>query len=434
MALFSSSPHSDLLGSRAVNQLLEECRERLAARLQTLPPGGGLSLLKELRLKLNEELLKEEQLAAMFAAADRSLAEARSAAELADAYRRFTAVAQDHYLLRLSVISLHTACNGFRDRLLHKALALAGETLHQAGDALPPAPLLLLAAGTAGRQELSLSGCSDYYLIHAGNGAATDYCGRLTSHLLAMLGECGLAVAERHLPVGDHFWYGSLADWQAYVNKARHASQNRPRPVIPALPGLTGPGKQPEIEDDYEQTIEMLADLRPVWGDDQLAATILTEARATLNQESTSEPFHQLARKTATMPVAIGMFGWFRLARSGEHRGEFSLAHLALEPLMATTRLLAIRHGIGQTSTIDRLKALQAAGRIDVELTNRLLTAYHEFASHKIVLELRQNLDEGEFFFNPEELSEEDTDKLKQGLEAVTILQRQVYQAMVEGR
>ena len=72
--------------------------------------------------------------------------------------------------------------------------------------------------------------------------------------------------------------------------------------------------------------------------------------------------------------------------------------------------------------------------RFGAEGINRLLTAYHEFASHKIVLELRQNLDEGEFFFNPEELSEEDTDKLKQGLEAVTILQRQVYQAMVEGR
>jgi signal-transduction protein with cAMP-binding, CBS, and nucleotidyltransferase domain len=433
MALFSSTPGSDLLGSRAVSRRLEEFRERLAARLQTLPPGSGLALLRDLHLQLNEELLKEEQLSAMFAAADRSLTDAGSVADLADACRRFTAVAQDHYLLRLSVVSTHTRCNSFRDRLLHKALAMAEDGLLLAGDRRPPARLMLMAAGTAGRRELSLSGCSDYYLIHAGEASATAYLGRLTSQLLAMLRECGLVVGERHLLLGDHFWHGSLDDWRAYIGGALHAPQHRPRPVIPVMPGLTGPGRQPPADDDYEQTVETLADLRPVWGDDPLATTVLAEARAALHRESSSEPFHQLARKTATMPVAIGLFGWFRVARSGEHRGEFSLAHLALEPLVATVRLMAIRHGIGQTSTIDRLKAIQAAGKLDVELTNQLLAAYHEFASHKIELELRQDLDEGEFFFNPEDLSDEDTERLKQGLEAVTILQRQVYQSLVEG-
>ena len=132
MALFSSSPDSDLLASRAVSQLLEKFRERLAGRLQTLPPDSGLALLRDLQLKLNEERLKEEQIASMFAAADRNLADAATTADLAEACRRFTAVAQDYYLLRSSVVSIFTLCNGFRDRLLHKMLAMA-----QAGGLLP---------------------------------------------------------------------------------------------------------------------------------------------------------------------------------------------------------------------------------------------------------------------------------------------------------
>ncbi len=432
MALFIGAAGKDILTSRAAIGMIEEWRKLLTIRVASLAPGEESALLSELRARLSDELALEEQLAAQLTVLETALTTASFQDELATVCRRFTVLAGDHFRYRRSVIATQYICNGFRDRLLAKTLSLIEELLvPEYGPA--PAPYTLLAAGTSGRLEQSLSGCSDYFLIHDGNNDCADYFSRFVVLLMALFKECGLLVLSRHAPLGEYFWQGSVSDWESMVDRELRSGETKPRPPLPVLPTLTGPtwGPQP-LREEYTLMIATLLDLRPVWGDERLAAATLEHSRMVLGREETMDGYRQLSRKIAAMPVAVGLFGWFRVARSGDHRGEFSLEQLALAPLIMTVRLCARQWGINTTSTVARIKGIFAAGRIGVELAERVLRAYHEFTSYKIEMEIRQSLDGGEFFFNPEELTADAAERFKDGLEAVVSLQKLFHQALVE--
>jgi CBS domain-containing protein len=94
-------------------------------------------------------------------------------------------------------------------------------------------------------------------------------------------------------------------------------------------------------------------------------------------------------------------------------------------------RVLAVRADVPQTSTIDRIKSLLQKGKLGVDLSQRLLRAYHDFVSLGLQQEMR---DDGgdKAFLRPEELSESDLEALKGGLETLVNLQRIVYQSCGE--
>jgi CBS domain-containing protein len=433
MALFiEASGNYDILTTRAVRRMLDEWRQQLTTRLTYLAPGQETRLFTELRERLLGELAIEEGLAARVAELE-LLASAGYENELADACRRFTLLAGDYFRQRRSVLAIHALCNGFRDQLLARAFALTEDLLLLDGHGRPPAPYALLATGAPGRLEQSLTGGNDYFLVHGGSGGCAGYFSRFAVHLMALLRECGLVIFVRHPLLGEHLWQGSLAEWQALVEQELRRGEPKFRLHLPAIPGLTGPpfGEPPELE-EYTRMVELLCDLRPVCGDETLAATMLEHARTVLAREEATEGYRQLARKIAAMPVALGLFGWFRVARSGEHRGEFSLEEMALAPLVMTVRLCARQWRVGAPSTVARIKGLFAAGRIGVELADRLLLAYHEFAGHKIDMEIGQSLNGGKFYFNPDELSATAAERFKDGLEAVVSLQKLFYQGLAE--
>jgi signal-transduction protein with cAMP-binding, CBS, and nucleotidyltransferase domain len=99
--------------------------------------------------------------------------------------------------------------------------------------------------------------------------------------------------------------------------------------------------------------------------------------------------------------------------------------------LVAGIRLLSLCHGVRETSTVGRIKALLTTGNLGVNLAERLLLTYQVFYRYLLDLEFGQQID-GEFYFNPELLNEESSELFKEGFEDVNTLQRIVYQQMVE--
>jgi CBS domain-containing protein len=144
------------------------------------------------------------------------------------------------------------------------------------------------------------------------------------------------------------------------------------------------------------------------------------------------DKLRELAVNISILPAGLDFFGRLRVERSGPDKGRFNLEQYALIPLVANVRVMALKYGIADTSTIDRLKKLMEDGRLGVELTERLLIAYQEFFKRKIASLFQNYAAGGGIFIAPEEHDEDGQLEFRKALEALINLQKLVYLNFVE--
>jgi len=425
MAFMTNNAES-IMTSRAARKLLEEMQRRLALRMSDMESRDYLALLHRVR----DELLREESvdtgISAEIEALRARLGDARLVDDLVPLCSQLSELAVRHFQARSSVSMLQEFTCSFLETLLCTVAKLAEEQLRLEGYGRREKSWSLFASDCLGRQEAT-QGCSNaILLIHdehslEGNG----YFRLMASRLMAILNECSMPMQRGLQRNGNIFWSGSLDEWRDLLG----GSLNRRQPARDQANTQAYNAGQEEI---YARTLEIMADLRPICGDNDLALQTLELTWGILDKELQGENFRQFARRTATMPVALGIFGRFRTARTGKHRGEFSLEELALMPLIASVRAMAIASGIRETATTARIKALMVAGSIGVTLADRLLLGLYDFIRHQIEMDMNRQVNGDEHFFNPDQLTDDAKDRFKAGLEDLTTLQRLLYQQIVE--
>lgn len=432
MAIFLGAK-GDVLAWRGTSELVAGLREMLGEKMAELAAGDELALLQGLKGRLDEELRQEEEFAATLAAALEEVATAEYQDQLPPLHTRLNQLAAEYFARRGSVVALHTLCTAYRDALVRKTLDLVEEGMLQDLLGRPPAPYCLLAAGIAGRREQTLGVAADFFLVHGNvDAGASDYFRQFSYRVMAVLDGCGLLSGRRRKKPGDTFWLGSLAEWQNWINRELRPEKEE-RAELPVLPALTVPLKMLAwgIEERHRM-LARLADLRPIRCDDHLAGQVQEIVRGVLAAERHAAATVQLARKVAEMPVALGFFGGFRTEKQGEHKGKVNIELHAIAPLTMGVRLLAIKHGIEATGTVERTKELLSRGHISVELADRLLEACHNFFCQKIRLEIEQSgKGKNGWYLAPEALAADGEQQLKSGLEAVVNLQKIVYLSYV---
>jgi signal-transduction protein with cAMP-binding, CBS, and nucleotidyltransferase domain len=419
MAFVTNNP-GNIMTSRAAKALLEGIHGRLGTRMAEMESRDYLALLHRFR----EELLAEENIDAWiadeFAALRGRLAEVRLVDELCPLYERLRELTIRHFRARTSVSTLHDYGSQSLETLLSTALSIAATMLHTDlhGEKNGWA---LFASDGLGRRETTRKGHNAIIFIHDDEeGNHHEHYHLLALQLMAILNECGIAPHFGLQRNGHIFWHGSINEWRQQLLEATGGAS-------------AGPAASEPLEtEQYAHALEILTDLRLLCGDRGVASRVTEMADAILSWERSREPFRQYALRVATMPVALGIFGRFRTAMTGKHRGEFSLEEMAIRPLVASVRILAVAAGIHETSTAERIKALLVNGTLGVALADRLLVALHDFTRCQIELELGEATDGDEYFFNPDVLSGEARERFKAGLEDLTTLQRHVYQQYVE--
>lgn len=127
--------------------------------------------------------------------------------------------------------------------------------------------------------------------------------------------------------------------------------------------------------------------------------------------------------------VALGMFGGFiTMGRDSEFRGHINLKHTGTLPLVSAIRLLALKHGISATGTLERMEALQAKGLLDGQEFEALQRAA-DFLSGLI---LRHQLDrwrqdqKPDYYLHPAALSRPQRARLKRALRTIRRLRDRV--------
>jgi len=377
----------------------------------------SLELLYRLRGELDLELTVGKRLPEELNKLIDEVPKSLDVAGLQDIALRFSPFVTELFKVRPSVGIVCSLAGAFLDKLLTTMCAHAVCLLKADGRVVTNTPWALLTSGEMGREETILGRRSSFFLIYGEETEPPGHCKELALKLRTLLTRCFPALNAAQGNPLVFFWSGSISEWLKLASALLKGEKN-------------------DVTDDcqrgYAQIVETLADLRVVCGDSTFGHTVIDAGRQHLADSIHSELFWQLAKDISHMPVAVGLFGRFKTVKSGKNRGQFDLKGLALDPMTAAARILAISSGGAETSFTGRIKAILAAGNIGVALADRLLIAYQDFMREMIKLDLAGEQEGDALFFDPEQMNGEARERFKAGLEDVTTLQRLVHQQLVE--
>lgn len=407
-----------ILQSGNTREVVADFQNRLAARLARVDAAEALQLLYGIRTELGNELSAGRRIPEEIGKLVEELSKIRVADELQSARKSFLQLAAELYRTRASVSSTFSHGKSFYDRLITTAFDHGVDLQKAEFGNSANLTCAVLVSGELGRAE-SLTGSRSSIFFICPEAAAVDGAA-LHEHamsFMAILSVCFPAIS-RNLHRSSGYWFGSETQWRETVAQALLEGEADKR-------GKSGGG-------DFPLFVETVADMRFVCGDGDFGNSVIATGRKLLADCRQSEPFWHLAKDTASMPVALGVFGRFKTVRTGEQKGKINLKEMAIDPLAAAVRLLALASGSDETTFTGRMKALLAAGSLGVSLADRLLIAYQDFMRERIRLELSGINGGNGLFFDPELLDEASRERFRAGLDDITTLQRLVHQQLVE--
>ncbi len=285
------------------------------------------------------------------------------------------------------------------DHILERMLTLLEEELGP-----PPVPYCWLLMGSEGRREQTFKTDQDNAILYADpvnaeeKSAAESYFKKFAAKAIDHLVNCGYPLCPGEIMAINPKWCQPLSVWKGYFSHWIDA---------------------PDPAELLHATI--FFDFRSGFGDSNLAR----ELRRHLNKKARAKDiflFH-LARQCMSTRVPLSFFKNFIVNRDGEHKNQLNIKHQGLTPFVNFARVLALKHGISETNTLARLKALFAGDFLDQELWAAANDAYELQMQQRLIHQLAQ-IEEGvlpDNHINPEQLSDLERRMLK---EAFAVIER----------
>lgn len=266
----------------------------------------------------------------------------------------------------------------------------------------PPVPFAFIIMGSGGRGENFLRPDQDNGLIledypdeaHSSVDAwFIDFSERVVRDLDAV----GFPYCNGYVMATNPVWRKSISQWRDQIG----GWLRRRRTVALRLS-------------------DIFFDFRACYGALDLAAALREYVTGALkaNPFFLSELFHD----DEDYGVPLGLFGRFITEReNADHIGEINLKMTGTLPLVQAARLLALREGIPETATLDRLGRLRAAGVIGADDHDYLCGAFRLITQ----LLLRQQIADFRAgkaisnFIDPDTLSQRERDQLVDSFKAI---------------
>jgi CBS domain-containing protein len=240
-------------------------------------------------------------------------------------------------------------------RLIELAVRDAGE---------PPAPFTWFALGSQARREAVPSSDVDSALAWGDNGKpdkpgpggpeARDVAGymrRVTQVVDEGLRACGMSPDAHGASAANPIFARSLASWH---RAARSLSEDPTQEKALIL-------------------VSVMTDSRPVWSTGGAIGGGLWEARPYPDHP---QLLRLLARFALSFRPPTGFLRDFVVEHSGERRGQLDLKHGGMIPIVDLARWAGMAAGVASASTLERLRAAEAAGTMDSAEARTLMEAY----------------------------------------------------------
>lgn len=214
-----------------------------------------------------------------------------------------------------------------------RAAELAQDALRAEGEG-PPVPYAVLVLGSAGRGESLLALDQDNAIVFRSgepDGPEDRYFARLGGKIADTLDTIGVPYCKGGVMAREPAWRGSIETWASRI--AGWLARSSPEDLL---------------------SVDIFFDAKAVHGDVRLARSVIAEAHA---EASRAPHFVKLlAEANWRPPSAFGLFGGFRT----DGNGRVDLKRAALLSIVSFARVLAMRHGIEERSTQERLQRLES--------------------------------------------------------------------------
>jgi CBS domain-containing protein len=304
----------------------------------------------------------------------RAIGRAESVVQLRDLARRVTRLVRrlvddggTAYEIALLVTELI-------DRLVARTLALVLDALETDQGARPPGAFCWLAFGSEGRREQTLRTDQDNGLVYAdpaGEPEAAgafyrEFAGRMTSALV----EVGFPPCPGNVMGSNPRWCQPFSVWARYFEE--WMAETTPEHVLAA---------------------SIFFDLRPLEGAPELGRRLVDLLRREAPKETLF--LRRLAENVVNDPLPIGLFGRLLVERQDPGGRTVDLKMGGTRQLVGAARVYALALGIGETNTVDRLRAAAGAGFHAEAEVRDIVGAYQHLLRLRLVHQLDQ-LDRGE--------------------------------------
>ena len=280
-------------------------------------------------------------------------------------------------------------------RLIELAVRDAGE---------PPAGFTWFALGSLARREAVPSSDIDSALAWAGGdegGEVAAYMAQVARAVDDGLKACGVQPDAHGTSAANPLFARSLASWRI---SAQSLNENPTREKALIL-------------------VSILTDSRPLWtggpGADHSIADALWQARGH------PDLLRLLARFALQFRPPTGFLRDFVVEHSGERRGHLDIKHGGLTPIVDLARWAGMAAGAPGGSTVDRLRAAEAAGTLESADARTLMEAFGFIFALRLdhqVEQLRRGDVPGDFI-DPKTLNPLPRSYLKEAFRAVASVQ-----------
>ena len=285
------------------------------------------------------------------------------------------------------------------DHILERMLTLLEQDLGPA-----PLPYCWLLMGSEGRREQTFKTDQDNAILYADPADDTEkqtaesYFKEFAARAIDHLVNCGYPLCPGEIMATNPKWCQPLSVWKGYFTQWIGA---------------------PDPAELLNATI--FFDFRSGYGD----ASLASDLRKHLSHEAQKKDiflFH-LAHQCMSTRVPLSFFKNFIVNKDGAHKNQLDIKRQGLTPFVNFARVLALKHGVNETNTLARLKALFDGEFISPDIWSSTNDAYELQMQQRLIHQLRQ-IEEGTLpdnHINPEQLSELDRRMLK---EAFTVIER----------
>lgn len=277
------------------------------------------------------------------------------------------------------------------DTILKKLIAF---TLKDLGP--PPAKFVFMVLGSEGRNEQTLKTDQDNAIVF--DDVPESEQERVRAYFLAfgekvcgLLDEAGYAFCTGNVMAKNPKWCQPLARWKSYFSEWIHAAG---------------------ADDLLQATI--FFDFRGGYGDMGLVDSLREHLFETL--DGWSGFFTPFSENALRLRPPIGFFRNFVVATKGRHKDTFDIKS-AMTPIVDFARIYALKNGIAETNTLERLEQLRIKQVLKQQPYEELEKAYSFLLQTRFVRQVTAIMDEKgkpDNYINPKKLTRIEQKMLKE--------------------
>lgn len=296
------------------------------------------------------------------------------------------------------------------DAILEKIIVLAVEK-----EGPPPCDFAFMVMGSEGRKEQTLKTDQDNAIIFDNsNGitteAAQSYFLRLGETVCAWLDHVGFDFCKGDIMAKNPKWCQPLSVWKKYFLSWMRVA---------------------EPDDLLQSTI--FFDFRWIHGNTELVDALRQYLMTSLSEWSFF--FRHMAENAQQFKPPIGFFRNFIVESKGDHRDSFDIKK-AMVPIIDYARIYALKNGISETNTQERLHQLYLSKVIGWDTYNEIEHAYSFLMQLRFARQINAVMVEKappDNYINPKKLTRIEQTMLKEIFSRIDTLQKEIGFGLFNG-